>query len=195
MTSYFLFPDFPAEGPTVRSGRKQYQVGETAHLTCEAQPSSPPTQLSWYINGEPASRVYLRNLSTTPTGKQRLGLSFPVSSHHFEADRNKVRLKCLASISNFYWKSVEITLLQEKPKFASVMKNGEDDGGSKSSAVAEMAGDSKRVENAGEFFYQSSLFLIVKSSKMEKTLFHIFVLYKIFATLSLTSLQSEMSFN
>lgn len=145
----FYVSDFPAEGPTIRSGRKQYQVGETAHLICEAQPSSPPTQLSWYINGEPASRMYLRNSSTTATGKQRLHLSFPVSSHHFDAEKNKVRLKCLASISNFYWKSVEITLLQEKPKFASVMKNGEDDG-SKSSAVADMAGDSKRIENAGE---------------------------------------------
>ena len=38
---------------------------------------------------------------------------------------NRVRLKCLASISDFYWKSAEITLLQEKPKFASVMTNGE----------------------------------------------------------------------
>ena len=51
--TFFFFSDFPSEGPSIRSGRKQYQVGETAHLTCEAQHSSPATQLAWYINGEP----------------------------------------------------------------------------------------------------------------------------------------------
>lgn len=40
-----------------------------------------------------------------------------------------VRLKCSSSISDFYWKSAEITLLQEKPKFASVMKSGDLPGG------------------------------------------------------------------
>ncbi len=49
------------------------------------------------------------------------------SNHFVGGDSNKqntrVRLKCLASISDFYWKTAEITLLQERPKFASVMKN------------------------------------------------------------------------
>ena len=49
---------------------------------------------------------------------------------------NRVRLKCLASISQFYWKSAEITLLQEKPKFASVMTSGEE----VVNSVAEIAG-------------------------------------------------------
>ena len=29
------------------------QVGETAHLSCSVQRSSPPSLLSWYINDEP----------------------------------------------------------------------------------------------------------------------------------------------
>ena len=49
-------------------------------------------------------------------------------------NNNRVRLKCLASISNFYWKSTEIILLQERPKFASVMKNGQEE------SVAEKSG-------------------------------------------------------
>jgi hypothetical protein len=40
----------------------------------------------------------------------------------------------LSSISNFYWKSTEIILLQERPKFASVMKNGQEE------TVAEKSG-------------------------------------------------------
>lgn len=118
--------NFPSEGPSIHSKRKQYQVGETADLICTAQNSSPSTQLSWYINGEPANEAYLRLFPTARDGSQKLGLSFPLSFNHFVMPHgNRVRLKCLASISDFYWKSAEITLLQEKPKFASVMTNGE----------------------------------------------------------------------
>ena len=55
-----FFSDFPSSGPTIRSPRQQYQVGETAQLTCQAAKSSPPTQLAWYINGEPVSSHMIR---------------------------------------------------------------------------------------------------------------------------------------
>ena len=73
-----------------------------------------------------ANEAYLRLFPPSDDGVQKLGLSFPLSFNHFVMPHgNRVRLKCLASISDFYWKSAEITLLQEKPKFASVMTNGE----------------------------------------------------------------------
>ena len=53
----FPFSDFPSSGPSISSPRQQYQVGETAHLTCSAPRSRPPTLLAWYINGEPVSRA------------------------------------------------------------------------------------------------------------------------------------------
>lgn len=69
-----------------------------------------------------ANDAYLRFYAISPDGSQRLGLSFPLNSNHFMiSNGNRVRLKCLASISDLYWKSAEITLLQEKPKFASVV--------------------------------------------------------------------------
>ena len=56
-----------------------------------------------------------------------MGLKFALDPKHFVISKgNRVRLQCSASISQFYWKSAEITLLQEKPKFASVMTSGED---------------------------------------------------------------------
>lgn len=115
--------DFPDSGPTIKSERQQYQVGEKAHLTCMAQQSSPPSQLAWYINGEPANEAYTRSIPVRD-GVQALELIFPVTSNHFEKNKNLVTLKCLASISNFYWMSDEVQLLQEKPKYASVMENG-----------------------------------------------------------------------
>lgn len=50
-----LISDLPKDGPNIETLRKQYQVGETADLMCIAQMSNPPTNLSWYINGEPVS--------------------------------------------------------------------------------------------------------------------------------------------
>ena len=42
-----------------------FQVGETAHLTCSVQTSSPPSELSWFINDEPVSKcIYIIILST-----------------------------------------------------------------------------------------------------------------------------------
>ena len=53
--AWFLLTDLPEEGPTIETPRKQYQVGETADLMCIGHHSNPPTNLSWYINGEPVS--------------------------------------------------------------------------------------------------------------------------------------------
>ena len=73
-----------------------------------------------------ANDVYLRRYSSTKTSPSKLGLSFPLTSNHFVNNNNRVQLKCSASIARFYWKSAEVTLLQEKPKFASVMTSGDD---------------------------------------------------------------------
>ena len=45
---------------------------------------------------------------------QSLELSFPVTTSHFH--NNKVRLKCLATIAGLYWKTADVTLIQEHPK-------------------------------------------------------------------------------
>lgn len=114
--------DFPAEGPVIQVERKQYQVGETAHLSCSVQRSSPPSLLSWYINDEPAHDIYVSRIfepgPPLKQGKspevQSLELSFPVTSAHFHS--NQVRLKCLATIAGLYWKTADMVLAQEHPK-------------------------------------------------------------------------------
>ena len=74
-----------------------------------------------------ANEAYLHHYPHRKNGERKLGLKFPLNSNHFVISKgNRVRLQCSASISQFYWKSAEITLLQEKPKFASVMTSGED---------------------------------------------------------------------
>lgn len=114
--------DFPPDGPIINVDRKQFQVGETAHLTCSVQSSSPPSQLSWFINDEPAHEIYVSRIYQPQpkivNGKrsavESLELSFPVTATHFH--NNKVRLKCLATIAGLYWKTADVTLSQEYPK-------------------------------------------------------------------------------
>jgi len=114
--------DFPPDGPMIQVDRKQFQVGETAHLTCSVATSSPPSELSWFINDEPAHEIYVSRIYQPKPydvdGKkdsvQSLELSFPVTSTHFH--NNKVRLKCLATIAGLYWKTADVTLTQEYPK-------------------------------------------------------------------------------
>jgi len=116
--------DFPSEGPVINVERKQFQVGETAHLSCSVQRSSPPSRLSWYINDEPAHEIYVSRIfepgpqflqGKNPVDDlQSLELSFPVTTSHFH--NNKVRLKCLATIAGLYWKTADVTFTQEHPK-------------------------------------------------------------------------------
>ena len=56
----------------------------------------------------------------------------------------------MPSIADFYWKSAEITLLQERPKFASVMKNkgGSGGGGSSSGSGGSGGGGSSSAAEA-----------------------------------------------
>merc|ERR1719471_1670449 len=114
--------DFPPDGPIINVDRKQFQVGETAHLTCSVQSSSPPSQLSWFINDEPAHEIYVSRIyqpqpkivNGRRSAVESLELSFPVTATHFH--NNKVRLKCLATIAGLYWKTADVTLSQEYPK-------------------------------------------------------------------------------
>jgi len=124
--------------------RKQYQVGETAHLSCSVQRSSPPSLLSWYINDEPAHDIYVSRIfepgAVGKEGKapevQSLELSFPVTSAHFQ--NNQVRLKCLATIAGLYWKTADVTLSQEHPKLLQT-RDGPPDSPSTSKASLSLA--------------------------------------------------------
>ena len=48
---YLIFADLPSTRPAIYGLRSLYRVGEHVNLTCESGPSSPPTSLSWFLNG------------------------------------------------------------------------------------------------------------------------------------------------
>jgi len=136
--------DFPAEGPLIQVERKQYQVGETAQVSCSVHKSSPPSHLSWYINDEPATDIYVSRVFEPGPGfhnegphisdgeLQRLDLTFPLTHSHFH--NNVVRLKCLATIAGLYWKTADVTIKQEHPVDMRLEQEGGPPGTSTSSS-------------------------------------------------------------
>lgn len=51
----------PEDGPIItgRPGRHRYQVGDVVRFNCTSAKSKPAAMLSWFINGDPVSNLYL----------------------------------------------------------------------------------------------------------------------------------------
>jgi hypothetical protein len=52
---FFLLADPPEGDPKLRLEKTRYSVGDTLRGNCSSPPSSPPTNLTWIVNGEMAS--------------------------------------------------------------------------------------------------------------------------------------------
>ncbi|XP_037883986.1 uncharacterized protein LOC119634113 [Glossina fuscipes] len=101
----------PDQGPPkITGGRLRYQIGDWVHVNCTSGRSKPPVQLSWFVNGQAAEPQALRKYKTIISGRDDfetsvLGLQFRVARHHFR--NGDMKLKCVASLSTFYWRSNE----------------------------------------------------------------------------------------
>uniref|UniRef100_A0A1A9WUQ8 Ig-like domain-containing protein n=1 Tax=Glossina brevipalpis TaxID=37001 RepID=A0A1A9WUQ8_9MUSC len=101
----------PDQGPPkITGGSPRYQIGDWVHVNCTSGRSKPPVQLSWLVNGQAAEPQSLRKYKTIISGRDDLetsvlGLQFRVARHHFR--NGDMKLKCVASLSTFYWRSNE----------------------------------------------------------------------------------------
>ncbi|KAL9923546.1 uncharacterized protein ACN2A1_002127 isoform 1-T1 [Glossina fuscipes fuscipes] len=119
----------PDQGPPkISGGRPRYQIGDWVRINCTAGRSKPAVQLSWFINGEVAEPQYLRKYNTILSGREGLetsvlGLQFRVEQHHFR--NGDMKLKCVASLSTFYWRSNEESVEGDRPQKAPVLESRE----------------------------------------------------------------------
>uniref|UniRef100_A0A1A9WUN8 Ig-like domain-containing protein n=1 Tax=Glossina brevipalpis TaxID=37001 RepID=A0A1A9WUN8_9MUSC len=119
----------PDQGPPkISGGRPRYQIGDWVRINCTAGRSKPAVQLSWFINGEAAEPQYLRKYNTIVSGREGLetsvlGLQFRVEQHHFR--NGDMKLKCVASLSTFYWRSNEESVEGDRPQKAPVLESRE----------------------------------------------------------------------
>lgn len=91
------FAALPADGPKIKGGRPRYQLGETVRVNCTSGGfSRPPTKLTWFINGEPASPAFLREYEPIKNARglvlTRLGLEFTARQRHFQKGDLKLKV-------------------------------------------------------------------------------------------------------
>ncbi|XP_035224486.1 uncharacterized protein LOC118197109 [Stegodyphus dumicola] len=98
-----VFTDYGAhkDGPIIKGGKSNYDIGDIVDINCTASKSQPPAELHWYINDKEAKPKYLipREPITYTDGmiSTVLGLQFQVKHRHFQ--RNEMRLRCTATLS------------------------------------------------------------------------------------------------
>ncbi|XP_034098420.1 uncharacterized protein LOC117563956 isoform X1 [Drosophila albomicans] len=121
----------PDQGPPkISGGRPRYQIGDWVRINCTAGRSKPAVNLSWFINSEPAEPQKLRKYDTIVSGREGLetsvlGLQFRVEQQHFR--NGDMKLKCVASLSTFYWRSNEESVEGDRPQKAPVLESRESD--------------------------------------------------------------------
>ncbi|XP_050320480.1 uncharacterized protein LOC126753252 isoform X3 [Bactrocera neohumeralis] len=118
----------PNHGPKVTGGRLSYQIGDVIRMNCTSGPSKPVCHLSWFINGEPANRSYLKQYEKYVVGREglemaRLGLEFRVKGIHFQD--GEIKMKCVAKISSLYWQSNEASVQSDRQHRAPALESRE----------------------------------------------------------------------
>ncbi|XP_066602928.1 uncharacterized protein [Prorops nasuta] len=120
----------PEEGPIItgKSGRHRYQVSEVVRFNCKSVKSKPAATLSWFINEESVDAQYLRGPRIIEVNREgletaELGVEFPVRAKHFK--KGNMKIKCLATIANVYWKSNELSIEGERTLKMPVMESRE----------------------------------------------------------------------
>ncbi|XP_048504863.1 cell adhesion molecule 2-like isoform X2 [Athalia rosae] len=120
----------PEEGPIItgRPGRHRFRVGDVVRFNCTSAKSKPAAMLSWFINGEPVdSHVkvvpHITEVDNEGLETAVLGLEYRLRANNFK--HGDMKIKCLATIGNLYWKSNEQSIESDKPVKAPVMESRE----------------------------------------------------------------------
>lgn len=60
MSGFYFCLAIPEEGPVItgRPGRHRFRIGDVVRFNCTSAKSRPPAMLSWFINGEPVSKLF-----------------------------------------------------------------------------------------------------------------------------------------
>ncbi|CAH0386014.1 unnamed protein product, partial [Bemisia tabaci] len=109
--------DPPKSSPVITDVKDRYRVGEVLHATCTSRGSRPAANLTWYINGEQASRHWVRAMKvsvdpTTDLETSSSTLELKVTPRHFNADGD-LKIRCTANIHAIYWQTTERSAEQE----------------------------------------------------------------------------------
>lgn len=117
--------DAPKTDPTIGSEKERVAVGETLRANCTSGASHPAAAITWMLNEDPitngSSQFSIQShsiLQEDDTEKTRSHIEFKVSNDMF--DKGRLRLRCIAYISDVYRKSADTEITIDEPLLASI---------------------------------------------------------------------------
>ena len=113
--------DLPTSKPHIYGLRSVYEVGSLLNLSCESGPSSPPPRLHWFLNGvklgpeDNKGSVTVTDIETAFPLDDKKGISgsqlkFPLTNENLARVPEKMVVKCVAVIKEFYRKGVKVVV-------------------------------------------------------------------------------------
>lgn len=116
--------DAPKTDPTIHPEKERIAVGETLRVNCSSGDSRPAPAVTWRLNGEPIENNLQHNVQSykvsheNETQSTESLIQFKVTDSMFRNGR--LHLRCTASISDVYRKSVDIEITEDRPRLASI---------------------------------------------------------------------------
>ena len=116
--------DLPTSKPHIYGLRSVYEVGSLLNLSCESGPSSPPPRLLWFLNGVKLGlegnkgtqgTVSVTDIETAFPLDDKKGISgsqlkFLLTNQNLAMVPEKIVVKCVAVIKEFYRKGVKVVV-------------------------------------------------------------------------------------
>ncbi|XP_014603275.1 PREDICTED: synaptogenesis protein syg-2-like isoform X1 [Polistes canadensis] len=117
--------DAPKTDPTIGSEKERVAVGETLRANCTSGASRPASAITWILNGDPITsndsqfeiRPYSIHLEDDNV-KTKSNIEFKITNDMFRDGR--LRLSCIAFISDVYRKSADMEIAVDEPLIASI---------------------------------------------------------------------------
>ncbi|CAB4065494.1 unnamed protein product [Lepeophtheirus salmonis] len=97
---------------------KKLKEGDVTSFNCSSFGSIPPPNITWFINGNRASenplsssKIFLNQSHHIPYGwDTKSQLTLPIESQLLTPNASRIKIKCLVTLYDLYYKSHEITL-------------------------------------------------------------------------------------
>ncbi|XP_022175831.1 uncharacterized protein LOC111037516 [Myzus persicae] len=131
----------PVGQPVLSLEKRHYTIGDTLKGNCTSPPSSPPSNVTWYLNDKWMNSSYGRS-STSSSGlpasddawrsTNTVGLELEVNSFKV----GKMRIRCVAELYGVFKTSAETVLDEEKPRLASILGTFSSTGASHTSSYS-----------------------------------------------------------
>ncbi|XP_046674894.1 uncharacterized protein LOC124363678 [Homalodisca vitripennis] len=109
------------EEPVIRLEKNSYSAGDTLRANCSSPPSSPPANVTWYLNGEEEEASSLQHHGNTSDTVTTASLTVELSAARFPG--GKLRLRCVADLFSISRTVRELWLDEDRPRLASVLGN------------------------------------------------------------------------